>query len=237
MKKIFIIVLISISHFMVKGQANDSLEKSKRAISIYFTPEYSYRKLKTENDNDAVLNYRDSVEIPKFSYTAGINILFKLKNNFSLETGVLFSDKGQKTRKILLGNSLSQTELPIYSSITNHFYYLGLPLKVNYYLINRNFKLFITGGAIANLLINQKTTILLEYTEKQSEKSNSKFTNGYEKLNVAMFVGLGIQQRLDKKTFFVFSPIFTRSLQSVSSEPIKSYFYSIGATFALNFMF
>lgn len=237
MNRFIIILLISLIHSIGFGQSVDSAKTSTRALVFYFSPEYSYRNLKSNNAEDVLINYRDTVEKPKFGYTAGVNILLNASKNISIETGILFSDRGQKTKKISLGNSVSQTALPIYSTIINHFYYLGVPVKVNYYLISNNFKLFVSGGAQINVLMNQKTITLLEYSEKQPDKNSETTNDDYQKLNVALFAGIGLQQKLDNRSFFTVTPVYTHSIQSVTALPVKSYFYSIGINLALHILF
>ena len=77
-------------------QNKDTLKTKRIAIGVVFSPDYSYRTLKPYSSSNLIAELRDSLEIPKFGFTTGLNLLLQLNKRLTLEAGLQFSNKGEK---------------------------------------------------------------------------------------------------------------------------------------------
>ena len=233
MKKIgfVIILLLPLTLFC---ETTDSSKVSKLEIGITYSPDYCYRKLKPDAGSKWIADIRDTIEIGKLGYTTGLNVVYNISKKISIGTGILFSDKGEKTKKTFLGNSLSGS-LPINNKFIYHYLYIDIPVKANYTILNGKFKLFLTAGISTNIFLGQKTTSILYYGNRDSEKRKTNVSSDFSKINFAYIVGFGIDYPVTDKLNFKLEPLFRHSINSVIKAPIKSYLYSTGVNIGIYF--
>ena len=226
MKKLIIFLLL-FSFFASFGKTTDSVKVMKFQIGISFSPDYSYRNIISDANNKSIKDMRDSLEVPKLGYTTGINLAYHLNKKIVLETGILFSDKGEKTKKISLADAPSG-QLPFYYIYDYHYYYIDIPLKANYYIISGKCKVYVAAGISTNIFLVQKTTLLQGHNNNDYQKTSSAFSPGFNKFNFGLLAGAGISCKMTDKLDFKAEPIYTRSITSIINAPIKSYLYSAG---------
>jgi len=207
----------------------NSNQIKKLCIGLNFSPDYCYRTLKTDISHQWIADIRESLEIPKFGFTTGVGLIYILSNRINLETALLFSDKGYKTRKTDLIWSEPDPSLPIKITFIYSYQYLDIPLKANYNIINSKLKLFLSAGVSANIFLTYKQTSIQEFSDGRTEKHTSgSIYNNFSKVNFALLAGLGIDYDLNNKIRFRLEPIYRRSINSIIDAPIKSYLYSAG---------
>ena len=56
------------------------------------------------------LNSQQAQEFSKFGYALGVNGVYNLKTNFTISSGLLFSNKGDQTKKELTPSLINPTE-------------------------------------------------------------------------------------------------------------------------------
>ena len=239
MKNNFLFLLILLPYVLLSNTIDstksvDSTKNRKWEIGFSFSPDYSYRTLKSDADNQSLKEMRDTLEIPKFGFTTGINVVYHFNDRIVLETGLLFSDKGEKTKKTSFEN-VPSSQLPIYYTYKYHYLYLDIPLKVDYYLLTGKLKLFVTAGVSGNIFINQKTTLLQGHDNGDIQKNTTTFNPGFNRFNLAMIAGLGINYKLSSRMNLKVEPVYRRSLTSIANTPIKSYLYSTGLNMGISF--
>ncbi len=245
MKKIISIALLILINVAVFSQNKDSLtainkikltdttKTHKWELGGSFSPEYSYRTLKADETSQTIKEIRDTLEVAKFGYTVGLNLLYRLNNRLTIETGILLSDKGEKTKKT------SFTDVPagqkiMYYTYKYNYYYLGIPLKANYSITTGKLNLYVTAGVSANIFLTQKTTLITGHDSKDWERNTTQTKSGFNSVNFAMLAGLGLQYKLNNKINIKVEPLYTRSLTSVINAPVKSYLYSTGINFGIS---
>jgi hypothetical protein len=228
MKKIISILLLFLV-FIAKSQSQDSLGHGKLDVGYTFSPDYSYRTLKSNASNEWIKDTYDTLEVSKYGYTTGLNIVLHINKKLSLNSGLLFSDKGERTKKYPIQ--------PI-NNYVNHFYYLDIPLKVNYNLGHKKYyyskakktKLFLSGGLSANIYLTSRT---VTETDNGSEKKSIATRPNLSRLNLSAIAGLGITCPLTNRWYFQLEANYRRSIISIANSSLKKYFYSYGLNLGL----
>jgi opacity protein-like surface antigen len=208
------------------------MTKTKRiSIGLTFSPDYCYRKLSPDATSQWIADSRDSLEIPKFGFTTGFGLLFQITKRLTLETGLQYSNKGEKTK------SYSSTwfppsvqpdpSLPVKNAFIYHYNYLDIPLKVNYNILTKRLKFFVSGGISTNVFLFQQITSRVEYGDGSTVTNNS-ISNGLSRINLAVVAGLGINYDVTNRLTIRIEPTYRRSITSIINAPIKGYLYSAG---------
>jgi len=211
------------------------------SIGLTFSPDYSYRTLKPDNSKSSILiaDSRDTTEIPKFGFTTGINLKRIISKRIALEIGLLFSDKGEKTKAIskkwITNSGQSIDDLPTKITSNYKYYYFDFPIKVNYYLKTDKLKLYLTAGISPNLFLVERSILIYEYNDGRTLRTTRFGNNGFSRLNLALIGGLGLSYDLTEKIFITLEPTFRHAIISVINAPIKGYLYSAGLNTGLYF--
>ena len=214
MKKLTYLILM-LFPFGSFGQLNDTIKKSKVDIGYTFAPEYSYRFLKSNSNNQWVVDNYDSLEFSKFGYSLGINGVYNLKSNLTLSSALLFSNKGDQTKKELT---------PSLINYISNYYYLDIPIKVNYYFLTEKFRLYLSGGLSTNVFL--KHTFI---TKQEGSNEDLRLTDNssISKINLAFNTGIGFDINLTEKWYFKMECLYKQSITPIGNTPIKKYLYSI----------
>lgn len=221
-------------------KAGDSIKPDKRQVGFVYAPEYAYRTLKSAQDERWITETRDEVEVARFGYSTGINFAYKVTAKCMFEAQALFSDKGETVKNYELGNIAIASYLdriPDKGALINHYYYLDVPLKLNYYLLNSNVKVYVTGGASVNYFLFQKTITILKFKDGSEEKYTSRSQPAFEKINIALLAGFGINYDLSDKYTLKIEPVFKHAITPVINAPVKTYLYSAGINFGVAYTF
>ncbi len=240
MKKYFFI-FIFILPTILSGQDARKPE-SKIALGISFSPDYSYRLLNaTDTMSDMILGYRDTTDLPKFGYIVGTRLFWHFRKRFSLETGLLFSDKGDKTKPI--SNFYPIVDDPLLLnvksvSINYHEYFIDIPVKINYKLIDRKCSLFVSAGLAANIYLTTTNTSEILFKDGTTEKNrSSRHDESYRMISISGLIGLGIDYKLSSHFTARAEPTFRHSLMPVTNSNLEAYFYSVGLNCGVYYSF
>lgn len=229
--KITSLLFILISS-VVFGQTAEPVSSSKISIGVTFSPDYCYRRLHSENASAKVITeIRDETEIPKFGYTAGLSLLFKPWKRISFETGLFFSDKGYKTKFIGLYDLEASPPLLVNRVKTSYqYYYLNIPIKLNYFILTGKVKLFASTGFSTNIFLDDRTKSTFE-DPAGTEYASSDLD--FSPINIIVLLGAGIDYSINNRLNFRLEPIFSYAITPIADAPIKEYLYSVGANFGL----
>lgn len=236
MKHLIPATLLMIASFSLFGQQAIDLPDSKLRIGAGFSPNYSYRTLKGTTDQaQTAKELRNEIELPKFGYSAGISLVYEINPLFALETGVFFTDRGEKIEALDVG-SVNQSEPVGTVDIVYHYQYLDIPIKANYYFIQGRIKVFASAGVSVNLLVNEFNKPTVKYYDGTTNK-HTNYTNNLEPFNLQLLIGAGIEYYLSEKFNIRIEPLFRRSVISVVDASLKQYPYSLGANITLWYKF
>lgn len=244
MKKLFFILFIILPFQSFSQNAEPA---SFISIGLNFSPDYSFRTLKLKNTD--IYEYyryfesRNRSEKPKLGYTTGLNINFHLSKRFSVGTGLFFSDKGERieAENILISSSSTPDPTLANLNVNRHYYYLEVPVKLDFYLLTGKTKLYISGGLAGNFFLVQRSVAKIDYLDGRSEKHSGSQREGFATINPSFIGGMGVSYDINQKLILRMEPTYRRSIKSIISENnrynryISTHLYSAGLNIGLNY--
>ena len=236
MKLIFAILIFI--PFLAISQ-NEETSTKIYAVGISFSPDYCYRLLKPNNDANIKdeAKQRNSIEIPKFGFTTGVNFSMNLSKRLSVDIGVLYSEKGEIQKKHDLIYFVYEPLSPINVSYNYHYRYIDIPVKFNYSILQNRLKIYVSAGFSPNIFLSNAVTTYYEYNDGSKKTIEQKSAFTYYKYNIAVIGGFGIGYDLTKNISIKLEPTFRCSVTSIVDYPIKGYLYSVGLNTGVYYKF
>jgi hypothetical protein len=234
MKRYFLIVAGIL--FTFSSQAQDIFQNHKFRIGLSVTPFYSYRNIKAPDSFQSVVDEVNSIDKAKIGYSTSLNLLFAIQKRITVETGVWFMDRGYKNRvSITTVNSPSPSIGT--AKYRYHYNYVGIPLKVNLYLVNRKVRLFVSGGINLSMLVASFQNVNLQYDDGRSVKERVKGNLDNTYLILSAVAGVGLDIQLVKRLSLRFEPMFSYGFYNSQDSNIHYLPYEIGGTIGLHLGF
>ena len=234
-----ILVLLS---FTALSQVSKSSSEKKFSIGVAFSPDYSFRRLHSTNEeSDFLKDTRNQFESAKFGYTTGLVAKYRLNRSLALESGLKLSDKGEnyvmRKEDFVFVDGLSTEEdpaIPEKYKTNYHFYYLGLPVKLNYIFLERKVNLFVSAGFSTDFFLEGKQSSVFHFEDKVEESSFS-MEGDFKKITFTGLAGFGMETQISRMIHIQFEPIFRYSFTPLVDIPLKEYLYSAGVNLTLLF--
>jgi len=229
MKSLALFVLL-FSPFLSQAQ---SATAGRFSIGVTIAPELSYRHVNASDSTGWIKDISNDVDIQKFGYSTGANILYSISSRLSVESGAFYTNKGWKTKEVPLINEYVQSPSngpgPVISGSIRAMYsfnYLDIPLKVNYVFLNKRVKLFATAGIVADIFLSSKRTAFI--TEYGKERKSSVTDNNFNSLSLSATAGIGAAYSFTRHLSLRVAPTYTRMLTPILNAPDKYYLWSAG---------
>lgn len=221
--------------------AQDSLLHNKNKIGLSISPDYCYRKLISDESVQWIADHRDSLEVPKFSYTAGFSYAYEISKNLDLEFGLFFSNKGQRTKTYqptwVPPQTINDPLIPQFIQTNIGYLYIDAPVRLLYYLTDSKMKFFLSAGISTNFFLIEISKSEYVYSNGEMMTTKSVSNNGFSRINLAYCIGTGIHYTLSEKIDVRIEPIFRQSFLSVINAPIRGYLFSGGLLFGTYYNF
>jgi hypothetical protein len=185
--------------FSAKSQTEEPKSK-KFSFGVNFSPDYSYRSLHSNNpEYDIAMNQLNDWEVPAFGFTTGFSVRYLANEKFEFETGIQFSDKTynfdvNKEDYVTPNNGLNQPDdpaIPDRSVTKNHFYYLGVPIKLNYYFLQKRIRMYVSAGVSTDFLLDDKSMSFMKFSDGTEIHEN--FENDYDYNKISLYRAGGIR--------------------------------------------
>jgi len=228
MKRLLILTAV-LASFTVNGQRI----KSKHNISIGYStaPTYSFRTLKNNDgssSSDIVIDARNNNEVAKFGYRTGINFLFNVSGSIRFETGIVFTNKGYKTKKLDLTFIPPDPSLPATAKSVFSFQYIGIPLIARFITGKNKLRFISSVGLTTNFLLSVKQNTKYEYADGRTDRSNQSSTSGFKKVDISPSIGAGIDYKLNNKICLVAEPMFEYGIVKTRDTPVSEHLWNAG---------
>ena len=233
-------ILLVLFCFGTNANAQSYLSNSKNRFSFgfNFSPDYTYRTLRSEVDGgDEFIKMRNDMEAARFGFTTGLVVKYQLNKFLAFESGLQYADRGDKTESDDPGYVFPDEGdpfIPDESKTVYHYYFLGVPLKANFYVLNKRTKVFLSAGVSADFFSGSKTKQIYYYNGEKEANSFSEENVDFNNINLMGLAGLGLEYKLNKKLELRLEPIARYSFSSLTTySDIKTHLYSIGANFTV----
>ncbi len=230
---LIIFVFLSIS---VKSQTEVSKPK-KFSFGVNYSPDYSYRSLHSNNsDYDLAMNQLNDWEVPAFGFTTGLSVRYLANEKFEFESGIQFSDKTynfdvNKDDFEIPDNGLYQPDdpaIPERSITKNHFYYLGVPIKLNYYFLQKRIRMYVSAGVSADFFLDAKSKTIMKFSDRTEIHEDFENDYDYNKISLTGLAGFGAETNLSQRFGIRVEPVFRYSFTPILDELVKVNLYSAG---------
>lgn len=231
--KFLIHIILLFFTFDLFGQINEAAysDFTRTQIGINASFDVGYRQLKNSGGSslgDYIIEYRNNEEIPKIGFTPGLNTLFNLKNNMSVEVGIQYSNKGFQTKMLeLFPFQPNDPLVPNETKFIYNYHYLDIPLRFNYVFGKKKIRFLTSAGVTTNVFIEETQKSIRIYsdrTEKNTEPTNIE----YNRFNITPTLSFGIDYKINNKMNLRIEPIFRYGILKIIDAPITGYLYNTG---------
>lgn len=222
MKKIalLIIMLLGLNH--VHAQYKAQVHYKKWSYGLFVAGTTNYRRIRSTNEEDWLKRDKDNDEIRRTSITAGFIANYLITDKFSLNTGLVYSDLGYKTRPETLrfsDNAFTK------ASVTVHYNYVIIPLDLKYNFLKHNkWNLYLAGGVSPAVFIGQNRTV--SYNDVKNSDSESV---GRDRFNFIADLQAGLDYSLSDRFKLTGGLFYKQFLNATNSNlPTKEMLNSAG---------
>jgi hypothetical protein len=216
LKVVAVIVFVFISANLY-AQEESNTKTSRLSIGLSYDPSVGHRYLKTDSQFEWIKAIYDSIEIPTYNFSTGLNLKYDFSKRFGFSSGVFFAHKGSK----ISGNRDLNT-----AEIYSNYYFLSVPVKFNYNIIAKSNTLYLTGGVINDFLVNSNQ---VHSNNEKTVVTKFKSNESLNTYNIAAIGGLGMDLRITDKSYFKMEAFYQQSLNSLTTTNLKRYLYSFGS--------
>ena len=140
-------------------------------------------------------------ESPAFAFLGGINFEYQIKEKLSLKLELSYERKSQKSKteiEMINDNPDPLLEMADEFRTKKNLDYLVLPIMIKYSFSNKN-SFFVNGGPFIGYLLKSNLEESLYMNGSVIESQTTKTTNGYNKTDFGLSIGLGKTIELNEK--------------------------------------
>lgn len=213
---------------------------SKWQVGINGSADFCYRTLKSDGSefaNQLTASYNNS-DKPKAGYTTGISGVYNFNKTIGLQFGCLFSDKGFATKPIDLAVAAGTPPrrgfvYTNYTSVTSvqytyHYYYLDIPLRINFFAGKRKLRFIGSAGIIANIFLKEATTAYLTYANGGHGLEKGNDVTNYNRINLSPMVSAGMNYRLTNKISLRLESFSSYGILKITDSLVNAYLWNAG---------
>jgi hypothetical protein len=156
-----------------------------------------------------------------------------LKRSFSIEAGIQYSNKGFRTKMMILNPLQPDPFSPNQAKIIHNFHCLDIPIKANFTTDEGKIRVFTSVGLTANFFIKETATSVLVFSDHTDRKTRlTSESDSYNKLNISPTMSAGVDYRINEKMNLRIEPTFRYGVLKIIDMPVTGYLYSGGINVA-----
>jgi hypothetical protein len=122
-----------------------------------------------------------------------------------------------------------QPDYPVKSKTQFSYYYIEIPLKVNYHFKFGKLNGHTISGISFNNFISRRTTLIAQFENGEKDKTTSNVDYGYKPDTYSFLIGIGLDIPITDRFLLNIEPIYRQNFTSMSYDKnAKEYFYSFG---------
>lgn len=231
------LVLVLLCMFCASAmQAQKVFEHRKLRIGLTLSPFYSYRNLHAPDNFQSAVAEFNAIDKAKIGYSASFNLLFAIHKRIVVETGVWFTDRGHNNQLQTVLETPDGDELAKLF-LKHHNKYVGIPLKLNLYLVNKKVRLFVSGGISSGMLVASDKRIKTQLADGTISRDYLKNKIESTHLILSAVAGIGLDFYIVKRLSLRFEPTFSYGFYNSQKTNIDYLPYEIGGNIGLHLGF
>lgn len=247
MKQFTFLLLISISIGLFGQEKINEIASTdfvRSQIGINTSLDVGYRTLKNKDGSsigNTILDFRNENEIPKIGFTTGMNILFNIKKNISVEAGIQYSNKGYQT-KLYEANFITPDGggedplLPDKLKYIYNYHYMDIPLKANLTFGKNKLRFISSLGLTTNVFIKETQTSIQVYSNR-TERNTVPTNIEYKRFNLSPTISAGIDYKLNNRMNLRIEPTFRYGVLKIIDASVTGYLFNGGLNIGYYFGF
>ena len=234
-RNILSVLLVFLFH-AVNSQQNGKESGHKYEFGISYLPSNSYRTLRYSKSQEFLETFRNSNEIPKYSFSLGLLAQRRLNKNSAVQLAVSFSNPGYKTKETSVIWESSNPMYPVFHQVSFSYQYLSVAAGYRFMLNDAKVACYILPGFSLDGFIQRKTTTVIGFSDGKKEKLKSAVHGGYSAGDLSLIAAAGIKYNLSDQYAICVEPTFKHGLISVNPDrDSKEYLYFFGLNMVLIF--
>jgi len=213
-----------------KSNGSNGGDFKRFQIGMVVSPDYCFRTLKNNDGSEysnLLISARNEREIPKFGYTAGINVCYNINSNIGIESGIQYSNKGYQTKNLVAIFGVPGQFEPIESKFKYDFHCIDIPLKLNFAAGTGNVRFISSLGITTNIFVKE-TQIFYVYFPGNTDINSGPTGFNYNNVNISPTVSVGIDYKIKDRMNLRIEPAFRYTILKIIDSPITGYLYSGG---------
>ena len=194
--------------------------KFTTSVDLFFSPDYAQQILEyKDTDFEEHARMRTESENPYYSFNTGMRVNFLTEYGWAVRTGLVYTQINEilKTQHLEIslsidvttGDTLGYTEGIRDVNIRNQYKMIDIPLIIGYEFPMKKFDLNINGGVYFNLMSKQSGAFFSPLEDKIvyfTEGHPDDFDIFKNNIGLSIFLGLGFNYELNKKTKLIIEP-------------------------------
>lgn len=221
-----------------KTSKNQTGTQANSSIDFMVGIEYAYRHLKTSSTDNiivGILENRDLKESGKFNWRMGVNYNRKLISKLFLKTGLRLASigyKGEKRTGIRWpsenngGIWVLDPSLPHEIQVVDNYWFLEIPVAARIEFSEKKWNPFFELGLAPSVYLTTKTKTITDIDTSINFLKNNH--PGFNKVQLAGFVSMGLNYTLNEKLQLFGQPIIRYHLTKLVNAPIKENLFNYG---------
>ncbi len=202
--------------------------------------DYCYRMLQNNDGSDgsaSTIDFRNSYEVAKIGYTAGLNVCYNISKRYAIEAGLQYSNKGYKLDFSSLtfgdivdprkGNLYNTDSIATYEAKEN-FTYLDIPIRFILSLGNKRCRFVSSIGVTANIFLQATHITLLKYEDGNTSRNAYRYDYDFKSVGITPTISFGADYDLSNRFCLRAEPTFRYGLVEIIDEPIAERLWSAG---------
>lgn len=231
MKKLtFLFFFLLSGHFLFaqESSAYDNFKKWSYGITVGGTS--NFRILTSDGSENILKDDKNSTEIRRTSFTAGVVANYRITDVLSINSGLVYDDLGFKTRNQTLSYSDGTS---ISASTAYHYRYVTLPLDLKYDFLKKiRWNLYVGGGVSPAVFIGEATVF-----NYGGSKNTDSQPVGFDRFNFAGDLRAGADYWIADNIKLTAGIYYKQFLNATNSNlPTKAYLNSAGLTAGFIYM-
>jgi hypothetical protein len=220
------------------SQSTSNSYSRKWSYGIVFSPAIAYRAMSASDESaERFLHLDNEYDSPKFGFSSGFSIQYKLNIPVELGTGLFYTDKGFRYEfdEFVTPGNQPDPLIPESSITTYSFRYLTIPAKINWILPVRKMKMFLSAGLSGNFFLDAVYKNKLTYDDRIEKHTFHEDDSYFKKFHVDILAGFETEIPVSEQLHLRIGPYYQRGITPMSDTLFKLFGWSAGINTAVYF--